>query len=67
MATRDFGMPAIRSNQISLPGKYALISVTESNSTDATSSAASATSLQAGICPILQCRHIMSRARNGMN
>jgi hypothetical protein len=41
--------------------------VTESNSTDATSSAASATSLQAGICPILQCRHIMSRARNGMN
>ena len=54
-ATSDFGMPAMRSNQISLPGKYMLISVAEISSVDATCSAASVLSLRAGSCSVFQC------------
>jgi hypothetical protein len=51
----DFGTPAMRSNQIWLPGKYERSSLAEMSSTEATSSSASVRSLQAGVCSVPQC------------
>ena len=55
MATSDFGIPTSRSNQISLVGKYARISVAEISYTDATDSVALALSLIMGVWIVLQC------------